>query len=54
MEATNKQECTDCGWTGSDKEKQPVKESIGVDLLTCPKCCGISFFTAPLEEYHES
>ena len=52
MEATN-HECTDCGWIGSDKEKQPVKESEGIELLTCPKCGCVSFFTNPIDENYQ-
>ena len=48
MEKIN--ECTNCGWQGSNDQKIDIMQPDGMGLLTCPKCgCG-EFFLEALED----
>lgn len=37
----NVNECTECGWQGTDEQKVDIMQPDGMGLLTCPSCgCG--------------
>lgn len=43
----NVNECTECGWQGTDEQKVDIMQPDGMGLLTCPSCgCG-EFYVEP-------
>lgn len=44
----NVNECTECGWQGTDEQKVDIMQPDGMGLLTCPSCGGGEFYVEPL------
>lgn len=52
---SNINECTECGWIGSDKEKVSVPDKVYEDMwcLTCPSCGCNEFYVTPTNKLKE-
>ena len=46
----NVNECTECGWQGTDEQKVDIMQPDGMGLLTCPSCgCGEFYVEASVK-----